>query len=104
LVLKTFASVTKRSVRDGDLIGRLEDDAFGVLLLDCSAEAAERICQRVLAAFAGARITYVDRPIAVSASAGLASLDDDLEESMRAARSALSRSKTAGGAKLSLAA
>jgi GGDEF domain-containing protein len=91
-------------VRDGDLIGRLEDDAFGVLLLDCSAEAAERICQRVLAAFAGARITYVDRPIAVSASAGLASLDDDLEESMRAARSALSRSKTAGGAKLSLAA
>jgi diguanylate cyclase (GGDEF)-like protein/PAS domain S-box-containing protein len=104
LVLKTFAGVTKNSVRDGDLIGRLEDDAFGVLLLDCPAHAAERICQRVLTAFAGARITYLGRPIAVSASAGLASLDDDLEDSVRAARMALARSKTAGGAKLSLAA
>src|SRR5690606_26659143 len=95
LVLKTFAGVMQRSVRDGDLTGRLEDDTFGVLLLNSSSEAAERICRRVLAAFAGARISYVGRPIAVSASAGLASLDDDLDESIRAARAALSQSKTA---------
>jgi diguanylate cyclase (GGDEF)-like protein len=104
IVLKTFASVAQRSVRDGDIIGRLEDDAFGLLLRNTSAEAAQARCQRILAAFAGSQITYGGRLVTVSASAGLSALTDDLDATVRSARAALVQSRTSGGAKLSLAA
>lgn len=103
-VLATFARVSRRIVRDRDLLGRLEGDTFGLLLPNTTVARAEVVCRRLLAAFAGESPTYQGRPIMVTASAGLASLDDDLETSLRTARAALVLAKQGGRACLKLAA
>jgi diguanylate cyclase (GGDEF)-like protein/PAS domain S-box-containing protein len=104
LVLSTFAGVGRRIVRERDLFGRLEDDAFALLLPNTTCEQAESVCRRLLAAFASERLTYQGRPIAVTASAGLARLEGNLDEALRTARSALVLAKNGGRACLKLAA
>jgi diguanylate cyclase (GGDEF)-like protein/PAS domain S-box-containing protein len=104
LVLLTFAGVSRRIVRERDLLGRLEGDTFGLLLPNTTLEKAEAVCRRLLTAFASESPTYHGRAIAVSASAGLSLLEDDLEVSLRTARSALALAKQGGRACLRLAA
>lgn len=104
LVLLSFASVSRRVVRERDLLGRLEGDIFGLLLPNATRDRAESVCRRLLAAFASERLIYQGRPIAVSASAGMAALEGGLEASVRTARSALLAAKKSGRACLRLAA
>lgn len=104
LALVTFAGVCRRIVGSRDLLGRLESDQFGLLLPNTTAERAEFVCRRLLAVFASQRLAYRGRPIMMTASAGLALLEDDLETSMRTARAALNHAKTGGRACLRLAA
>lgn len=104
LVLTTFANVAGRTVRGGDLLGRLGGDEFALLLPNTPLERAEKVCRRLLAAFAGERIAYLGRPIVVSTSAGLTLLEGDLEEAMRTSHSALARAKEDGRASLGFAA
>lgn len=103
-VLATFARVSRRIVRERDLLGRLEGDTFGLLLPNTTMERAEAVCRRLLAAFASESPKYQGRPIMVTASAGLALLEGDLETSLRTARSALILAKQGGRACLKLAA
>lgn len=104
LALVTFASVGRRIVGPRDLLGRLESDKFGLLLPNTTAERAEFVCRRLLAVLASQRLAYRGRPIVMTASAGLALLEADLETSMRAARAALDHAKMGGRACLRLAA
>jgi GGDEF domain-containing protein len=91
-------------VHEHGLLGRLEGDTFGLLLPNTTRERAEPICRRLLAAFASEGLTYEGRTIAVTASAGLAVLEENIETSVRAARSALVLAKNGGRACLRLAA
>ena len=104
LVLATFARAGRRIVSERDLFGRLEGDTFALLLPHTSRERAELVTKRVLAAFASERLTQEGRPIAISASAGLAELEVDLEAAVRTARLALVEAKQSGRACLRLAA
>jgi diguanylate cyclase (GGDEF)-like protein/PAS domain S-box-containing protein len=104
LVLTTFASVARQVVRSKDILGRLEDDAFALLLPNTSADQAQVVCERLLAAFAGAHIVHAGRPIVASASAGVAALANDLDASVQAARKAVVAAKKSGGAILRMAA
>ena len=103
-VLLTFASISRRVVHEHGLLGRLEGDTFGLLLPNTTRERAEPICRRLLAAFASEGLAYEGRTIAVTASAGLALLEENIETSVRAARSALVLAKNGGRACLRLAA
>jgi diguanylate cyclase (GGDEF)-like protein/PAS domain S-box-containing protein len=102
--LLTFAEVSRRIVRECDLLGRFEGDTFGLLLPNASREEAAMVCTRLLAAFAGERMRYDGRPVAISASAGLAVLQDDVEASTRIAHSALALAKEGGRGRVRLAA
>jgi diguanylate cyclase (GGDEF)-like protein/PAS domain S-box-containing protein len=104
LALVTFASVSRRIVGPRDLLGRLEGDKFGLLLANTTGERAEFVCRRLLAVFASQRLAYQGRPLAMTASAGLALLEGDLDESVRTARAALVQAKQGGRACLKLAA
>lgn len=104
LVLTTFANTGRRIVREHDLLGRLSGDEFGLLLPNTTLKRAEKVCGRLLAAFAGERITYFGRPVVVSTSAGLALLEGGLEATLRTARLALAGAKADGRASLRLTA
>lgn len=104
LALSTFANVALRTVRSRDLLGRLEGDAFGLVLPNTSHEVAETICRKILISYAGERPWHQGQSISLSASAGLAPLKTDLDSSLRAARSALTLAKGEGRANLRLVA
>lgn len=48
MVLKTVADVLRKQIRQGDLLARLGDDEFAVLLSDTGQETAQGITQRLL--------------------------------------------------------
>lgn len=99
-VLASLAEVSRRNLRERDLLGRLEGDNFALLLPDTTPEQAEIVCSQFLAAFAGQRLKWAGRPVEVAASAGLALLTDNLEDALRTARVALKQAKADGGARL----
>lgn len=102
--LLAFAAVARRTVGERDLLGRLEGDGFGLVLTNSTRDQAEATCRRILAILASERLSHDGRPIALSASAGLAELDSEVEASLRTARSALARAKANGRARLNLVA
>lgn len=104
LALATFANVARRTVRSSDLLGRLEGDTFGLVLPHTSREQAETICRKILTSYAGERPRHQGQSISLSASAGLAPLQIDLENALRAARSGLTLAKAEGRAHLRLVA
>ncbi len=46
-VLKHFASILRESIRDSDIVARLDDDCFALLLPDCNDKGAKRVTQRI---------------------------------------------------------
>jgi len=46
-----FADIIRRGVRERDLVGRLGDDEFGLLLVDCNADGARAAASRLRQAF-----------------------------------------------------
>jgi diguanylate cyclase (GGDEF)-like protein len=93
-VLRTVASALGRAVRETDTVARLGGDEFAVLAEvsdSCSGQVlAERLCRAIAAA---------GRDSGVTASVGAAEVlpDDQIEELLHRADSAMYRSKTAGG-------
>ncbi|MGY0611273.1 diguanylate cyclase domain-containing protein [Luteimonas sp. A501] len=71
IVLKAFAKRLCDSVRETDLVARLGGDEFVILIEDASAEAAEAVARKVLAAMAE-RVDVGDTRLTVSTSIGVA--------------------------------
>ncbi|WP_456450404.1 GGDEF domain-containing protein [Hydrogenimonas sp.] len=46
-VLKHFAATVQATIRESDLVARLDDDRFGLLLPNCSAKDAKKVIQRI---------------------------------------------------------
>jgi len=95
-VLAESAMVLKLALREGDLVARLEGDAFGVLLPDCDLAPARRLAERLRHAIEQHRFPRVGL---VSVSAGVASSPrDGLDptELLTAAERALGLAKKGG--------
>jgi diguanylate cyclase (GGDEF)-like protein len=97
-VLRAFADVLRRAVREIDVPARHGGEEFAVLAPETDIEGAIRLAERIREEFASASVETVAGPVAVTASFGVASFPDEpgLAELFAAADRALYQAKRAG--------
>ena len=79
MVLQRFAAHAMSGLRGGDLFGRLGGEEFVFVLADTDMGRATRVIERVRAGL-NAAVADLDLPIALTASFGIAELDDRLAD------------------------
>jgi diguanylate cyclase (GGDEF)-like protein len=84
-VLRGAASVLRRNLRDADLVARIGEDEFGVLMPETYGDAMDAIVSRLYGAFALWRGTHVDLRLSVSIGWATPEPFGDLREAQRAA-------------------
>ncbi|MFI0412756.1 MAG: EAL domain-containing protein [Candidatus Thiodiazotropha sp.] len=102
-LLRQLASLIKRSIRNSDLLARLGGDEFGILLSQCSVEAAERIADSIRLSIQGFRFVYGDKSFSQSVSIGMVPIDNqsnNLEQILSLADSACFSAKEEGRNKI----
>jgi Amt family ammonium transporter len=102
-LLRQLASLIKRCIRNSDLLARLGGDEFGILLTQCSVEAAERIADSIRLSIQRFRFVYGDKSFSQSISIGMVPIDDqssDLEQILSFADSACFSAKEEGRNKI----
>ena len=75
-VLSSVAALLRARLRDTDLLARLGGDEFAILLPHTSDGQARAVAEQLLAAIRGQTIVIEGRPVAVSASIGIALFPD----------------------------
>ncbi|WP_147282432.1 EAL domain-containing protein [Microvirga subterranea] len=70
-LLRSVAGALPGYLRDGDIIGRLGGDEFGIILLGCSLDDATAILERLNAAASAIQFRWEDRSYTVGASIGV---------------------------------
>ncbi|WP_246564359.1 PAS domain S-box protein [Leptothoe spongobia] len=97
-LLRQVSQLLKKQIRAIDLLARLGGDEFGILLKQCSLEAAQAITQKVLSAVQDFRFVWQDKVFSIGVSIGLVSLDMEsiLTEVLSAADSACYAAKNKG--------
>lgn len=106
-VLRAFASVAGRSLRENDLLARLGGEEFGLILWGAGLAEAEIVCERLLQNIADLTITTATgAQINFTVSGGIASIDacGSLSTILREADEALYRAKRTGRNRLAMAA
>ncbi len=103
-VLRTFASLARGCVREGDLIARVGGEEFGIVLPGASVDQARLVCERLRATVADTAIALGDTRARITVSAGIAPLAADADAVLKAADAALYQAKRAGRNRLRLAA
>ena len=106
-VLRIFAKVASRALRDTDLIARLGGEEFGLILWGADLSEAHAICDRLRQEVADLLVETSDgAAIHVTVSGGVAKIDPSQTRStiLREADDALYRAKGAGRNRLALAA
>ncbi len=99
-VLGRVAALLRARLRDTDLLARLGGDEFAILLPHTSDGQARAVAEQVLAAIRGQTILVEGRPVAVSASIGIALFPEhgrSVEELLAGADASMYQAKTAGG-------
>ncbi|MCL7928990.1 sensor domain-containing diguanylate cyclase [Halomonas llamarensis] len=83
-VLERFGAVLKSSIREGDLAGRYGGEEFLIILPDEVASDALAMVERFLQRLNNEAVIYVEgKPLYVTASVGIASLDDGQFDNIR---------------------
>jgi diguanylate cyclase (GGDEF)-like protein len=97
-VLKSLANVLSGRLRATDTIGRYGGEEFGIILPDCTLEAAARLINEIREDFSGIAFRHNDESFNVTYSAGLAIGDHESrpEYVIDQADKALYRAKDAG--------
>ncbi len=103
-VLQVTAALIKGQTREGDIIARFGGEEFVLALPGTDLEGATRLAERMLRSLRAIAFSSRPEPLRVTASVGLASLDDDpgaqrtdlLESLLRRADQALYFSKASG--------
>lgn len=93
-ILRETGQLLRAEVRPRDLVARYGGEEFAILLPDSDGPRAERVGERILAAFRGHRWTH--RPVTASVGIALAVPGDTSDTLLRRADAALYRSKQAG--------
>jgi two-component system, cell cycle response regulator len=73
--LAEVGSVLRRAVRTSDIVGRYGGDEFAVILPQTPPEGAERVGQRILDLMSGKSVPVAKKPVPLTASVGLGTLD-----------------------------
>ena len=95
----------RATARGGDVVSRIGGEEFAVLLRHASLEQAVVVCERLRHAIEEMVIMVDGRAVRVTASGGVASIDDGGSKAvMRSADAALYRAKRDGRNRLRLAA
>lgn len=101
-VLRVFADLLREMLRGDDIISRIGSERFAVLLPRTTAEQAEAICSRVVTTLAERRQKVGDCEFAITASAGVAQISEDLDSTMERAEMALFTAKAKGRNRLEM--
>jgi len=98
LALQTIATTMARSLRQGDLLGRLGGEEFGILLSHADPGEAKEVLERLRQHIEALRIDHRDDTIRLTISAGLAACHsaDGLESALLGADQALYEAKARG--------
>jgi diguanylate cyclase (GGDEF)-like protein len=104
-VLQAVAATLSSVVRRGDAVVRMGGEEFLLVLSGANHTAAAQVAERARRAIEAQRIVVDERPIAVTASFGVATRRDgeSRTESLERADAALYRAKTAGRNRVELA-
>nr|WP_275690559.1 GGDEF domain-containing protein [Luteibacter jiangsuensis] len=98
-VLKHAVAIIKGELRDGDLLGRLGGEEFGILLMDTPRLQARVVAERIRVALASSPLVTDGVVVPLSVSIGVACTDTmghDLQRLRRAADAALYKAKHMG--------
>jgi diguanylate cyclase (GGDEF)-like protein/PAS domain S-box-containing protein len=105
VLLRELGHVIRSQVRPRDLLARLGGDEFALLLLDCSIDQGERVCQKVIDAIRERRFPWDGRVYDVGASVGITAIDSEaapVGELMSRADVACYAAKAAGRSRVSV--
>lgn len=83
-LLSQVAGRLRKATRHSDLLGRLEADAFAVVLVGCTLTAAMRAAKKLESRLAGWRFGWGERQFDVSACLGVAAIGDGQDGLVRA--------------------
>ena len=78
-LIRRVAKVLRSNLRDSDLLARLGGDEFAVLARNCDIRQGHTIAEKVLAAISELTVLSANRQLDVSASIGVAAIDDQTE-------------------------
>lgn len=98
-VLVALAGEMTRHLRHTDMVGRIGGEEFAIILPETPSQGALAVAEQIRAAIASVQVDTAAGPIRVSASLGVASCSDEIEDLamlMRAADRALYTAKQAG--------
>lgn len=101
-VLVVFADLLREMLRSEDIISRIGSERFAVLLPRTAPEQAEAICSRVITTLAELRQKACDGRLAITASAGVARIDESLDSTIERAEMALFVAKAKGRNRLEM--
>ncbi len=105
IVLKGFATVARKIVREGDLVARLGGEEFAIFFPETTLPQALAICDRLRSELGSTPFRAGHHVIAVTVSGGVAELGPDgIDAALKIADMALYRAKQAGRNQLALAA
>jgi diguanylate cyclase (GGDEF)-like protein len=97
-VLKQFVAACLESLRPQDILGRLGGEEFGVVLPECTADAAARVAERLRRALAAVEVPLPGGALRFTVSIGVADWppQQPLETAMEHADKALYAAKSGG--------
>ncbi|TGW05346.1 diguanylate cyclase, partial [Mesorhizobium sp. M2D.F.Ca.ET.145.01.1.1] len=98
-LLRQISSLLINELGPGDVLARLGGDEFGVLLIDCEADNAADIAERLRAAVQELHFAWDGRPFNTSVSVGMVQIANThvtIEEALRAADVACYMAKEKG--------
>lgn len=101
-VLVVFADLLREMLRSEDIISRIGSERFAVLLPRTSPGQAQAICHRVVTTLADLRQKVGDSRFAITASASIAHIGDNLDSTMERAELALFCAKAKGRNRLEM--
>ncbi len=97
--LRYIGSLMQAGVRQSDVAARIGGEEFAILLPDTDTEAATEFCQRLMTSIRDGGLEYRGRPMALTGSFGIASMQDSaesLESLLSRADRAMYRAKALG--------
>ena len=94
-VLVAFADLVRVLTREADIISRTGGESFGVLFPRTSLDGAERICREIVVTLSESSAA-AGGALAITVSAGLATIGSSLDDSIRRAEVALTVAKARG--------
>jgi diguanylate cyclase (GGDEF)-like protein/PAS domain S-box-containing protein len=95
-VLVVFSDLLRAMMRHNDIISRIGDECLAVLLPEADPCLAGQVCGRIVETLAGIEAETATRNLSVTASAGIAMIGTDLDETIKRAELALILAKAKG--------